>query len=50
MSKFEHLIQDADSEGDLHPASAIRARGQPVPDHALEPADVGLKHDASMVA
>ncbi len=49
-SKFEHLVQGADSEGDLRSASSIRARAQPVPDHALEPADVGLDQSAPVIA
>ncbi len=48
--EFEHLVQDADSEGDLRPGSAICMRAQPVLDDLLEPADVGLDQYAPMIA
>ena len=48
-SECEHAVQDADSEGDLRAASAVRAWARPVPDHALEPAEVGFDQCALMV-
>ncbi len=49
-SGFEHAGQDADCELDLQATPAVRARAQCVPDHALEPADVGLNQGTPVVA
>src|SRR4051795_1867944 len=41
-SQLQHAVQDLDGDVHLGRPTLIRTRAQPVPDHALEPADGGL--------
>src|SRR3954454_14963709 len=49
-SQFQHAVQDLDGDVHLSRPTLIRTRAQPVPDHALEPADGGLGPGARIVA
>src|SRR3954469_20458534 len=49
-SQPQHAVQDLDRHVHLSRPTLIRTRAQPVPDHALEPADGGLGPGASIVA
>src|SRR4051794_33855064 len=41
-SQLQHAVQDLDRHVHLSRPTLVRTRAQPVPDHALEPADAGL--------
>src|SRR4051812_39897612 len=41
-SQLQHAVQDLDGDVHLSRPTLVRTRAQPVPDHALEPADGGL--------
>src|SRR3954470_23891476 len=41
-SQLQHAVQDLDGDVPLGRPTLVRTRAQPVPDHALEPADGGL--------
>src|SRR3954470_19403039 len=49
-SQLQHAVQDLDRHVHLSRLTLIRTRAQPVPDHALEPADGGLGPGARIVA
>src|SRR3954471_14172372 len=49
-SQLQHAVQDLDRHVHLSRPTLIRTRAQPVPDHALEPADGGLGPGARIVA
>src|SRR3954452_3807462 len=49
-SQLQHAVQDLDRHVHLRRPTLIRTRAQPVPDHALEPADGGLGPGARVVA
>src|SRR3954464_10050506 len=49
-SQLQHAVQDLDRHVHLSRPTLIRTRAQPVPDHALEPADGGLGPGARVVA
>src|SRR3954464_4848562 len=49
-SELQHAVQDLDRHVHLSRPTLIRTRAQPVPDHALEPADGGLGPGARVVA
>src|SRR4051812_20719036 len=49
-SELQHAVQDLDRHVHLSRPTLVRARAQPVPDHALEPADGGLGPGARIVA
>src|SRR4051795_11762557 len=49
-SQLQHAVQDLDRHVHLSRPTLIRTRAQPVPDHALEPADGGLGPGTAVVA
>src|SRR3954469_7684978 len=49
-SEFQHAVEDIDRHVHLSRPTLIGVRAQPVPDHALEPADGGLGPGARIVA
>src|SRR3954471_6662282 len=49
-SQLQHAVQDRDADVHLSRPTLVRTRAQPVPDHALEPADGGLAPGARIVA
>src|SRR3954453_50710 len=49
-SQLQHAVQDLDGDVHLSRPTLVRTRAQPVPDHALEPADGGLGPGARIVA
>src|SRR3954470_13918070 len=49
-SEFQHAVEDMDRHVHLGGPTLIGVRAQPVPDHALEPADGGLGPGARIVA
>src|SRR3954468_16377223 len=49
-SELQHAVQDLDRHVHLSRPTLVRTRAQPVPDHALEPADGGLGPGARIVA
>src|SRR3954469_14221439 len=49
-SELQHAVEGVDTDIDLGLATPVRTRAQPVPDHALEPADGGLGPGARIVA
>ena len=49
-SELRHAVEHVDGHVHLGRAAPVRARAQPVPDHALEPADGGLGPGPRVVA
>src|SRR3954471_3973208 len=49
-SEFQHAVENIDRHVHLGGPTLIGVRAQPVPDHALEPADGGLGPGARIVA
>src|SRR3954470_5575774 len=49
-SQLQHAVEDIDRHVHLSRPTLIGVRAQPVPDHALEPADGGLGPGARIVA
>src|SRR3954463_16355914 len=49
-SQLQHAVQVLDRHVHLSRPTLVRTRAQPVPDHALEPADGGLGPGAGIVA